>query len=115
MRFEGRGVHTVSRRETALECLQPLRVSPQPDTAREQRPPEISLAGHKSQPRFRIGSNLDARFSNETVLDAQFSVANRHCCDGWFVAGENEMVSGVQLSGGVTLKGQRHSKQQIGD
>src|SRR3954447_21451790 len=106
----GRSVRAESRRETALERQQPLRVSPQPNTAREQRPEEISLTGQKSQPRFRIGSNLDVRFCNQAILDGYFSTANRNRCLGWLIAGENEVVSGFQLSSGVPLKRLGHSK-----
>jgi len=51
----------------------------------------------------------------QAILDVQLSVANRHRRLGWLVAGENEMVNGVQFASGMTLKRKRHSKQQVGD
>src|ERR1043166_5791583 len=101
-----------SRWKAAFERQQPLRVSLQPDAAREQRPQKIPLARQKSQPRFRIGDDLKVRLSEQAVLDRDFSFANHHPRFRRLVAGEKKMGSSVQFTGSMTLKRKRHSKQQ---
>src|SRR5204863_5202190 len=95
--------------KAALECQEPLRISLHPDAAREECPQKIPFTRKKSQPCFRIGYDFYVWLADQFVFDCQFSVANGHCCHGWFVAAENEVVNGIELSSGVTLKGKRHA------
>src|SRR5436190_20204206 len=44
-----------------------------------------------------------------------FPPRNRYRRLGWLVAGEDEMLGGVQFSRGVALKRHAHCKQQVGD
>jgi len=53
---------------------------------------------------FTVGSGLDAWFAEQPVFNGYFSIANCDCRLGGFIASENEMVSGVQFSGGVALE-----------
>src|SRR5436853_3256060 len=64
---------------------------------------------------FPIGADLEVRLAEQTVLDRQLSCPNRHRCLSRLVAGENEMISGVQFASGLTLKRVRHSLQQSRD
>ena len=93
-----------SRWEAAFQRQKPLRISFKSDAAGEERPKKVPFARKKSQPRFRIGRDLDVWVAEQTMFDSYFSTADIHGRLGWLIASENEMVSDVELSGRVALK-----------
>src|SRR2546429_7915333 len=87
----------LSRRETLAEGDQQPGRPLDADLPAEQGPQQASLFRQEPQPRLAVGGHSQVGLALMTVPDLQGAVPDRDGRLLWLLAGEGEVVDGVQL------------------
>ena len=85
------------------------------DAPAEQRPQQAPLFGQEAQPRLAVGGNVQVGLPLMTVLHLQGAVPDRDGRLLRLLAGEGEVVDGVQLRRLAPLKRERQPRQEALD
>src|SRR5947207_12461879 len=86
-----------SRRKTLAQGDQQLRRPLDADAPAEQGPHQAPLLRQEAEPRLAVGGHSQVGLALMTVLDLQGAVPNRDGRLSLLLAGEGEVVDGVQL------------------
>src|SRR3954467_10414083 len=104
-----------SRRKTLPEGDQQPRRPLDADAPAQQGPQQAPLFRQEAQPRLAVGGHSQVGLAVMTVLDLQGAVPDRDGRLLLLLAGEREVVNGVQLRRLASLKRERQPGQEALD